>query len=129
MQGYSVKLPIKTDPIDGLYNMNKTALDSIKQNLKMLILTNPGERIMLPDYGVGLKNFLFESAGAFTSAKIENKIVEQIAKYLNIVVIQEIIIAKSQELYENENSLSVRLVYYIPIFNYSDELNINFDSI
>lgn len=129
MQGYSVKLPIKTDPIDGLYNMNKTALDSIKQNLKMLILTNPGERIMLPDYGVGLKSYLFELRSEVTMAKIENKIIEQIGKYLNIVSIQEIIVAKSEEISENENSLNIRLVYYIPIFNYSDELNITFDSI
>ena len=29
----------------------------IKQNLKMLILTNPGERVMDPEFGVGIKQF------------------------------------------------------------------------
>ena len=32
----------------------------IKQNLKMILLTHPGERIMVPDFGVGLPRFIFE---------------------------------------------------------------------
>lgn len=129
MQGHSAKLPLKKDPIDGLYNMNKTALDSIKQNLKMLLLTNPGERMMLPDYGVGLKKYLFEQKDEYIASKIENKITEQISKYLNIVKIEQLIIASSEEGVDSENSLNVRLVYSIPLISYSDELNITFDSI
>jgi len=129
MQGHSVKLPLKQDPIDGLYNMNKTAIDSIKQNLKMLILTNPGERIMIPDYGVGLKRYLFEQKDQYTAANIENKIVEQISKYLNVVVVDQIIIGNSEDIIGNEISINVRLIYSIPIISYSDELNITFDSI
>ena len=37
-------------------NLIKTVKDNVKQNLKMLLFTAPGERVMLPDYGVGLKN-------------------------------------------------------------------------
>lgn len=129
MQGHSVKLPLKTDPIDGLYNMNKTALDSIKQNLKMLLLTNPGERIMIPDYGVGLKSYLFEQKNQYMASNIENKINQQISKYLNIVKIEQIIIAGNEEIADSENTLNVRLLYSIPLIGYSDELNINFDSI
>ena len=32
----------------------------IKQNFKMVIMTNPGERIMIPDFGVGIRRYLFE---------------------------------------------------------------------
>ncbi len=129
MQGHSVKLPLKKDPIDGLYSMNKVPIDSIKQNLKMLLLTNPGERIMIPDYGVGLKRYLFEQKDQYTAAKIENKIVQQIEKYLSIVVIEQIIISGNEDMVGNENAINVRLIYSIPAFSYSDELNITFDSI
>ena len=45
MQGYSPKLPLQIDEIDGVYLMNKTPIESIKQNLKMLLLTNPFDAV------------------------------------------------------------------------------------
>ena len=61
MQGYSPKLPLVFDKTeDGPYGLNKTILETIKQNLKMLLLTNPGERIMNSDFGVGVRVFLFQ---------------------------------------------------------------------
>jgi len=62
MPGISVKLPLKQDEVDGLYQMNKTLTEVTQQDLKMLFLTSPGERILIPNYGVGLKRFLFENS-------------------------------------------------------------------
>ena len=60
MQGYSPKLPLAYDSTqDGNYALNKTLIDTIRQNLKMLLLTNPGERIMMPNFGVGIRTYLF----------------------------------------------------------------------
>ena len=42
MASIGVKLPLTTDSMDG-FTMTKTLKDAIKQNFKMLILTNPGE--------------------------------------------------------------------------------------
>ena len=62
MASYAVKLPLAQDSADG-YAMIKRLKTLVKQNLKMLILTNPGERVMEPDYGVGIRQFLFENFG------------------------------------------------------------------
>ena len=51
--GLAVKLPLFYDPVDGPYTLLKTMREVGAQNLKMLVLTNPGERIMNPDFGVG----------------------------------------------------------------------------
>ena len=40
--------------------LTKTMMEVIKQNFKNLVLTNPGERVMLTDFGVGIRRFLFE---------------------------------------------------------------------
>ena len=58
MPGYSAKLPLFS--VDDGYALNKTVEDTVKQNLKMLMLTTPGERIMLPNFGAGLIKYLFE---------------------------------------------------------------------
>ena len=60
MAGISPKLPLVTDPADGPYLLTKTVAEATKQNLKNLILTQPGERVMDPFFGVGIRSFLFE---------------------------------------------------------------------
>ena len=59
MKGYSPKLPLSLDPQDG-FRLTRTLKEVTSQNLKMLVLTSPGERIMEPAFGVGMYNFLFE---------------------------------------------------------------------
>ena len=57
--GYSPSLPLIFDN-NGPYNQLSKISEVVKQNLKMLVLTAPGERIMIPEYGVGIRNYLFE---------------------------------------------------------------------
>ena len=56
MASIGVALPLTRSDIDG-FTMHKRIKDAAKQNLKMLLLTIPGERVMDPDYGVGMKKF------------------------------------------------------------------------
>ena len=60
MEGIGAKLPLERDSEFGFYNLNTEFADEIKQNFKNLLLTCPGERVMIPQFGVGLRNFLFE---------------------------------------------------------------------
>ena len=61
MSGLSPRLPLSVSTEDG-FTLVQDIRTLVKQNLKMLILTSPGERVMEPDYGVGMKNFLFENS-------------------------------------------------------------------
>ena len=94
--GISVKFPLSLDVNDGAYTLNKTIKESVKQNFKNLLLTSPGERIMDPNFGVGLRNFLFENSDDFTSNDIESKIREQIDIYLPFIDILRINIINDQ---------------------------------
>lgn len=124
MQGYSPKLPLVYDSAeDGLYGLNKTILDTIRQNLKMLLLTSPGERIMDSNFGVGLRKFLFEQDTQELRDSLEGKIYEQVAKYLNFIKIEQIIMSPPDS--NQENILFLTIKYSIPSLNVNDELNIN----
>ena len=81
-KGFSVKLPFSTDKIDGPYVLNKTLESTIKQNLKMLVLTEPGERVMNGNFGVGLKRLLFEPVHPRTYENIKERVMEQTSLYL-----------------------------------------------
>ena len=88
-KGLSPKLPLTKDPVDG-YALNKDYVDLVKQNLKMILLTAPGERIMEPDFGVGLRNYLFENDSAASRNKIETRIRNQIGAYMPFLEIKSI---------------------------------------
>ena len=50
--------PITPSPLGLLRSVEEEA--TIKGDLLQLILTNPGERVMLPQYGTPLRKYLFE---------------------------------------------------------------------
>ena len=89
MAGISPKLPITKDSQDG-YALTKTYLDSTRQNLKNLLLTVPGERMMDPGFGVGMKTFLFEEHSAVTYGLILSKIANQVSIYMPFVEIEKV---------------------------------------
>ena len=47
------QLPLAVTDSDGAYKSIKTAEESVRQNLKMIVLTAPGERIQSPNFGLG----------------------------------------------------------------------------
>jgi len=89
MSGMSPKLPLTRDPENG-YALNKTLKSVARQNLKMLILTAPGERIMIPDFGVGLRNYLFENITDEVLYLIRNNIIEQAKEYIPYITINSV---------------------------------------
>ena len=122
----SPSLPLRVDPQDG-YEMNKTILESVKQNVKMIILTVPGERIMDPDFGVGLKTFLFDLNDAATYGAIRARINQQIDKYMPFVEIEELEIFRPElDTPSSENSVQVILSYRISPIDSIDSLVVDF---
>ena len=61
-KGFSAKLPLSYSKTDGPYVLTKTLEENARQNLKNLILTIPGERVMNSDFGVGFSSLLFENS-------------------------------------------------------------------
>lgn len=107
--GFSVKLPVSRDPDDG-YSLTKTLEQVATQNLKNLLLTNPGERMMDPDFGVGLKRYLFEMRTEEVNYEMNSKIREQVSKYLTYINIKNI---NFENDLLNENMVTVSIVYSI----------------
>ena len=106
MKGYSPKLPLMLDPIDG-YRLNRTLMEVVKQNIKMLVLTSPGERVMRPDFGVGIYNYLFELNTQATRASIDSKVRDQVSLYMPFVKIRSIEFSPEEGADIDKNVLSL----------------------
>jgi len=55
--------------------------DVLKTSILMILLTNPGERVMLPEFGSGIMNLLFDPLDSETVAQIKARIAEAIAMW------------------------------------------------
>jgi phage baseplate assembly protein W len=89
-EGLSVALPLRIDPIDGAYGLNKTLTQVAAQNLRMVILTSPGERMMFPEFGVGIRRYLFEQNTTSTLGVIRSRIEQQVSTYLPYIRILDL---------------------------------------
>jgi uncharacterized protein len=120
MISYSPTVPLSLDDKFG-YSMNSTLKSVAVQNFKMLMLTAPGERIMLPDFGVGLRNFLFEQKSPALENSLRDRIDQQVSKYMPSVVIERVIFNDSES---DRNRLNVVIFYSIPSIGLSSVLNV-----
>ena len=118
MASFSVALPLAFDSADG-FRMIKDFNSLIKQNLKMLLLTDPGERVMDPLFGVGLKTFLFENFHEGVGPQIENIIRKQASIYMPSVQID---IIDFHTIDPDANTLGFSIVYSVPQIGIKDLL-------
>ena len=84
---------------DGYFKTTKTTVDAIKNNIKLLLQTNQGERMFQPNLGMNLKNLLFEPMTEDLTIQIENNIGDVFERWLPFVELRNIDI-------ENKNELS-----------------------
>jgi len=138
-RGLGAKLPLRRDPEDG-YTLIKGHHEAIRQNMKNLILTNPGERIMMPHFGVGLKQYLFEMNDAATYGSISSNIRKQIKRHMPFVTIHEIRVANSTHVWSDsgelipldlkttqrgDNEISIGIHYEVPALRVTTTLQID----
>lgn len=77
-----------------LFVMNTDLGDAIADNLKNLLLTNRGERVMEPDFGANLKSILSEFGTAGFEGEVMTRIKTSVAKYLPYVSLQQMKLEK-----------------------------------
>lgn len=127
MAYFAPKLPLTRDDVSG-YKMLENLKDVVKQNFKMLILTLPGERIMNPNFGVGLYKYLFEQIPSETlQENIKADIISQCSTYLPYISIKNISFETSDNSPHTAgyNTLYVEVEYYIKSLNASDILQVS----
>ena len=116
MSGISPKIPISSDNRVSKFALNTTYKEVVKQNFKHLMLTIPGERMMNPDFGVGLIKLLFEQApDQSLRDAIRARIHEQVNTYMPFIRILDInFIGTGESIGADPNALQMILNYEVP---------------
>jgi hypothetical protein len=107
-----IDLPFhKSDGTEGWFATTKYTIDAVKQNVKLLLQTKKGERLMQPDLGIDLYRFLFEQITSDTLIEIQNEIIETFSKWLPFVVINDIRIQPGENYDVGVNSINIYLEF------------------
>tara|TARA_R110002020_G_scaffold412409_2_gene622001 strand:- start:446 stop:745 length:300 start_codon:yes stop_codon:yes gene_type:complete len=96
-------------------------VEVLKQNFKNLVLTAPGERVMLPTFGVGIRNFLFEPNISSTYGAISSKIKQQVRQWMPFISIDDMRFETDPV---NENLVGIQISYTISPLELSDVLEL-----
>lgn len=79
----------------------------INQNLKMILLTRRGERTMIPDFGAGVQDFLFEISTGQTISNLRSIITNQIRQFASYITLMDL------KIDTGDASLSIKITYSI----------------
>jgi phage baseplate assembly protein W len=115
MAGYSAALPLIEDSNDG-FRLLQTLQQVALQNVKMILFTEPGERIWDLNFGVGIKRYLFEQNTPSRRNELKLRISNQISTYLpyiNILKLDINAISENDEIIETSNFLKVTMLFSI----------------
>ena len=113
--------PILPHPRGYLHTQN--SLDQVKSDLLILLLTNPGERVMLPDFGTPLRNLIFEPNDQTLVAQAKQMIIQSISTWEPRITVQQInistvvdtsILSPADTLQDLGNILSIQILFFDP---------------
>ena len=94
-----VTLPLRKGN-NGYFEVSYTTKDQIKSNIKSLLLTQKGERVMQPNFGSDLRKCLFEPITQTLDSFIEDNITEAINTWMPYVTVESIV-------YDVDNTLKI----------------------
>ena len=110
---------------DVLEKLIKKLKDQIKSNIKSLLLTQKGERVMQPNFGSDLRKCLFEPITQNLDSIIEDNITEAINTWMPYVTVESIIYDVDNTL-KDRNRIDLELKYSLKYSNSQilEQLNI-----
>ena len=97
---------------DGYFKTTKTTIESVKNNIILLLKTEKGERLFQPNLGLALRRFLFEQINEDTNILIENEIVDTFEKWLPFVEIRELDV-NTQPINSDRNQIKIKVTFNI----------------
>ena len=109
-------------PFNGssVFKSNYQTKNAIKNNLINVFLTNPGDRFLNPNFGGGIRDFIFAQITNNNINFLEQDITNKITSFFPNIKIESL---KAIEV--GENQVSIEINYSVLNTNITDEIEIN----
>ena len=110
-----IDLPFRnSDGAQGYFASTSTTIEAVKVNIKNLLQTHQGERLMQPGLGLNLRDYLFEQFTPDVSFSIQNDIVNIFRRWLPFVQVKDIQVSMSEsDLGLDKNLMNINITFNI----------------
>ena len=107
---YGLGFPVGSLKGNGFF-FKQSDIALLKNNIHQLLLTQRGERVMVPAYGLNLQRYLFQPLDELLVTYITEEIQNQIAAFMPQVKISKLEISESDDInYLGGHGLRIKLV-------------------
>jgi len=84
--------------------------EDIRQAIRIILGTNPGERLMRPDFGAGLNQFVFEPLNTTTMAQVKTRVEEALIDWEPRIDVGEVRVSADPS---DRNTLLIEVQYRV----------------
>ena len=109
-----IDLPIrKSDGSEGYFASTSTTIEAVKNNIKNLVSTEKGERLMQPTFGLGIKKYLFNPFTDETILNIQTDISDTFNFWLPFVQIKDLEVSMNESDSIGKNKMLINIMFSI----------------
>lgn len=88
--------------------------EDIRQSIRIILATNPGERVMRPEFGAGLRDFVFEPADTGTMHRIRQRVQEALIDWEARIDVLEVAVTLDTA---TKSTVFIRITYRVRASN------------
>ena len=104
-----IEFPFGKTTGDGYFKSTKTTIDAVKNNIRLLLQTQRGERVFQPNLGMNLRSLIFEPLNEDITIQIENNIVDVFGRWLPFVDLRGIEVVRN----DNLNQVNINIKFSV----------------
>lgn len=111
-EDYAIGISLPIQITDTAFAQTYTTIEQVRSNIKNLLLTIRGERILQPEFGSGLQEILFEFNNDDYVQRVEETIEDSLEQWLPYVTVEEIEIEQT-DLLKDRNQVNVSITFRV----------------
>lgn len=124
----AISIPFRFSSDTGEVSSTNSVVTTIENQIIDILTTQPGERVMHPEYGAGLRSLLFEEADPLIFAEYKMDAMQELNDYLTVgkVVDMEVTVPQNtlylyddKYLDDDNTTITVSVRYAVPPFGAS----------
>jgi phage baseplate assembly protein W len=103
-----------------VFNQTYSTTTQVRSNIINYVLTRKGERVLNPDFGLGLEQYLFDDINSTVLNSIQNLITDDLTNLFPTITLQSVTATPDYD----TNAIDIEIKYYT-IEGNTDKINVS----
>lgn len=95
--------------------------ENVRESICIILRTRPGERIMLPDFGCGIDEYLFEPNNVTTLRRIQDAVRQALTRWEPRITLDDIVVSVNPT---NPRAVDISVMYTLVATQRREQVNL-----